>query len=94
MFLRTRFAGSVGAALAAGMLVAAFGPASAAPQPGRAPQADETTGNTTAAPADAKAEKRRYCVRYTVTGSRIPQQTCKTKAEWRAQGIDIENPDQ
>ncbi len=95
MFLRTRFAGSVGAALAAGLLVAAFGPANAAPQPGRAAQADSVVGNnTTAATPDRKVDTRRYCMRYTPTGSRIEKQRCQTKAEWWAEGVDVDNPDQ
>lgn len=95
MFLRTRFAGSVGAALVAGMLVAVSAPASAAPQPGRPAQADVAIGTSTSeAAVDAKAAKRQYCIRYAVTGSRIERQTCKTKAQWSAVGVDIDNPDQ
>ncbi|MBX9860171.1 MAG: hypothetical protein K2Y20_11345 [Sphingomonas sp.] len=95
MFLRTRFAGSLGAAIAAGLLVAAFGPATAAPQPGRTTQTDKVVGNnTTAATPDRKIDTRRYCMRYTPTGSRIERQHCQTRAEWGAEGVDVDNPDQ
>ena len=94
MFLRTRFANALGAAIAAGLLVAAFGPATAAPQPGRATQSDDTTSNTTS-PAGARAtDKRQYCVRYTPTGSRLEKRACKTRAQWWAEGVDVDNPDQ
>lgn len=29
-----------------------------------------------------------YCIRDTVTGSRIPRKSCKTRVEWMAQGFD------
>lgn len=93
MVMRTRFIGSVGAALAAGLLVTAIAPASAAPQPSRAAQTEEASGNTTAAAAP-KADKRQYCIRYTPTGTRIERKTCKTKADWLADGVDIDNPEQ
>lgn len=94
MFLRSRFAGSLGAAIAAGLLVAAFGPATAAPQQGGAAQTDSAVGNgTTAATPDRKADTRRYCMRYTPTGSRIERQRCQTKAEWWAEGVDVDTPD-
>lgn len=96
MFLRHRFVASLSAATAAGLFVAAFVPASAAPQPGRAPQSDERAAKSTApsTPATRAADKRRYCVRYTQTGSRIPTETCKTKAEWWADGVDIDHPEE
>lgn len=95
MFSRSRFAGSLSAAVAAGLLVAAFGPANAAPQPGRTAQTDASVGNS-AAPvvAERKVDTRRYCIRYSTTGTRIEKQRCQTKAEWQAEGIDVDNPDQ
>lgn len=95
MILRTRLAGSLSAAVAAGLLVAAFGPANASPQPGRGAQSDTAIGNgaTSAAP-ERKVDARRYCIRYTPTGSRIERQRCQTKAEWSAEGVDVDNPDQ
>jgi len=95
MFLRTRFAGSLGAAVAAGLLVAAFGPATAAPQPGRASQTDTVAGNSSVpAAGDRKVDTRRYCIRYSATGTRIEKQRCQTRAEWQAEGVDVDNPDQ
>lgn len=94
MVTRTRFISSVGAALAAGLCVAAITPATAAPQPKPAVTTGETTTNTTEPAAEAKADKRRYCISYEVTGSRIPQRTCKTKADWLSVGVDIDHPDE
>ena len=54
---------------------------------------------TTVAPTEqsttARAERpdRRYCIVETVTGSRIPYKTCRTRAEWLEQGFDPLNPD-
>jgi hypothetical protein len=48
---------------------------------------------TPSAPADApQAREQKYCVVETVTGSRIPLRTCKTRRQWMAQGFDPLNP--
>ena len=49
--------------------------------------ATATPTPTPAVKADATANPR-VCVVDTVTGSRIPQRTCKRLAEWRAEGLD------
>jgi len=38
----------------------------------------------------APAPEMKYCVSTAVTGSRIPQRSCKTKAEWAAEGVVVE----
>lgn len=69
------------AALAAATAVPAF----AAPSATAKPVADQ------AEPAKAKARK--YCVSEMVTGSRLPIKMCKTRAEWAAEGFDVDQPD-
>jgi len=32
--------------------------------------------------------RQRVCVVYNITGSLLPQKTCKTRKEWAAEGID------
>jgi len=91
MLIRNRLVGSIAAAAAAGLLVAAIGPAAAAPQPGRAPVATEA--GAPAAPTKATAKDRKYCMRYELTGSRIPHEECKTKAEWEDAGVDTSDFD-
>lgn len=95
MLIRNRLVGGLVAAAAAGLLVAAIGPAAAAaPQPGRpAVSADVATAPATAAQAPRKAKVRRYCLRFDVTGSRIPVEECKTKAEWEDAGVDTSDFD-
>lgn len=39
----------------------------------------------------AEAEKK-YCVRTTISGSRMPQKTCRTRKAWMASGFDPLNP--
>jgi hypothetical protein len=39
-------------------------------------------------PADVTNPKIRYCFIEDVTGSRIPRKSCKTRADWLAEGID------
>ncbi|WP_294303435.1 hypothetical protein [uncultured Sphingomonas sp.] len=40
-------------------------------------------------PQPTKAQKPTlYCLVDTVTGSRIPRKSCKTRVEWMAQGFD------
>ncbi len=71
------------AGVAVGLLAVVAVPASAADR-----QATENTPST--APASAKTPpEKKYCVIDTVTGTRIPQKTCKTRKEWmRDEGID------
>jgi hypothetical protein len=35
-----------------------------------------------------KADSRKYCIYTETTGSRIPKQQCKTRADWLANGVD------
>ena len=36
-----------------------------------------------------RAREKRYCVISDVTGSRIPVKICKTRKEWKADGVEI-----
>lgn len=47
-----------------------------------------------AAPAKVqpRQDKTRYCALVDITGSRIPRQLCKTRAEWADRGVDVEHP--
>ena len=38
--------------------------------------------------ADAPNPKVRYCIIEDITGSHIPRKTCKTRADWLAEGFD------
>ena len=40
--------------------------------------------------ASAPGQEKRYCIVDEVTGSRIPVKVCKTKKEWEAQGVRIQ----
>lgn len=91
MPIRNRFVGGLAVAAAAGLLVAAIGPAAAAPQPGRS--AAPTEAGAPAAPTKAKAKERKYCMRYELTGSRLTREDCKTKAEWEDAGVDTRDFD-
>ena len=56
------------------------------PDSGKAPAARAT-------PTAAPSTQTKYCVVDTVTGSRIPQKVCKTRAAWmREDGFDPLNP--
>ena len=41
-----------------------------------------------AATATPKADTKRYCIVETLTGSRVPQRMCHTRAEWLTRGTD------
>lgn len=71
----------------AGLLLAAAVPAAAAEKGTGAAPGNEVTSVT--ASRGAAAEKK-YCVDEMLTGSRIPYRVCRTKAEWAAEGVDIE----
>jgi hypothetical protein len=80
--MRTMFTGLAVAVIAAGLSA----PASAETKPG------------TPAPAQAQAEKAKpvkdkiYCVKGEVTGSRLLQKDCRTRAEWLQEGFDPLDP--
>jgi hypothetical protein len=43
------------------------------------------------APAKARNADPRYCIAYdAVTGSRVAQQECKTRAQWAKEGVNID----
>jgi hypothetical protein len=42
-----------------------------------------------AAPSADGGKDRKYCLKETITGSRMSSQECKTKAEWTREGVDI-----
>lgn len=86
---KSRLIASTGAALVSALLVAGLNPAAAKPNPepvAKSAQAAES--------ADAATERRRYCLVETITGSMIPRKTCKTRAEWEAEGATINYPKQ
>jgi len=60
--------------------------ASAEPSAAAAATASSSAGSDYSAPAP----EMKYCVSTTVTGSRIPQRSCKTKADWAAEGVVVE----
>ena len=58
-----------------------------------APVAADPRGAVEPAPvptaqATAKADTKRYCIVETLTGSRMPQRICHTRAEWLTRGTD------
>lgn len=61
------------------------GSAIAAPTTGKATDTEKS-----AAASEKKADTKRYCITETLTGSRMPQKTCNTRAEWAAQGVDLD----
>lgn len=68
----------------AGLLALVAVPASAIDR-----QATENTLSATPGSAKTPPPEKKYCVIDTVTGTRIPQKTCKTRKEWmRDEGID------
>ena len=41
--------------------------------------------------AAAKSDSKKYCIEYEkVVGSRISPVACKTKSEWRSEGVDVD----
>lgn len=66
--------------------------ASAAPDDTAKPAALADTGEPAAA-ATAHSDANvitKYCVLQTPTGTRMTRKVCKTKAEWKREGVDIE----
>lgn len=64
------------------------------------PSSAEENGSATNAAAAAAAqaskkpaaETRKYCVMLeAVTGSRVSRKSCRTKAEWAAEGVDVDS---
>ena len=41
--------------------------------------------------ANAKSDSKKYCIEYEkVVGSRISPIACKTRSEWRSEGVDVD----
>jgi hypothetical protein len=71
--------------------LATFGIVNAASaEPSAAAAATASTASTGGSDYSAPAREMKYCVSTPVTGSRIPQRDCKTKAEWAAEGVTVE----
>lgn len=45
------------------------------------------------APLSHADPAQRYCVSDTPTGSRLPKKVCKTRADWVAEGVDMDEFD-
>ena len=72
--------------VAAAFCIVAAGPATAALlDPTGAPKAEKADDSTAQPAAESKT---RYCIRDTVTGSRVPVKVCHTRKEWLDQGFD------
>ena len=50
--------------------------------------AKEAPAAPTSSQAEAAPSKQRYCVVFQIPGSILPQRTCKTLKDWRAEGFD------
>jgi hypothetical protein len=81
MMIKSLFA----AAALAGL---AFSTAATAKDP-VAPGAPAAEATPAAAPAKAEPK---YCIVDTISGSRMPTKVCKTRSEWKKQGVDPLNP--
>lgn len=76
--MRTMFKGFTAAVFALGLATAAH----AETKPG-------TPAPAATASSEGKTVKdKRYCVQGTITGSRLVRKTCRTRAEWLAEGFD------
>lgn len=81
--MRTMFKGFTAAVFVVGLAATAH----AETRPGTPAPAATQSG------ADAKSVKdKRYCVRSSMTGSRLRRNECKTRAEWLTQGFDPLDP--
>lgn len=74
-------------AIIAGSLIMASAPALSVPTEAGKSKSDETSSaKKKSGPANTK-----YCLNYEApTGSHISQRECKTRAQWAAEGVDID----
>ncbi|WP_447728843.1 hypothetical protein [Sphingomonas koreensis] len=80
--MRTMFKGFTAAVFAVGLAATAH----AETKPGTPAPASE-------AASDAKPVRdKRYCVQGDITGSRLAQKDCRTRAEWLKEGFDPLDP--
>jgi len=80
--MRTMFKGFTAAVFAIGLATAA----QAETKPGAPAPASEM------APDAKPAKDKRYCVQGTITGTRLAQKECRTRADWLKQGFDPLDP--
>jgi hypothetical protein len=79
--------------VAAFVAVAAAPPLSAESSSSAAAAAANASAAAPAAPGNGKAAAKKYCTRLeATTGTRMTKgRTCRTKAEWEQQGVDVED---
>ena len=85
--MRKSFAGTalIAAVISLGTVASPAGAEAAA-----AAKQDGPETQTAAGPAKIKpGSATKYCVTEEMTGSRIGKKTCRTKAEWKAFGVEI-----
>ena len=80
---------SAAAALAA-MFVGAAAPASAKAAAGAAVDSSPTSAAPAATAPREPSAKTKYCMVDEITGSRLQKKVCKTKKEWKDEGVDVE----
>jgi hypothetical protein len=86
MFITTRIVAASAAAL---ITVAAVGAASAAEPASTNQVSTIVSSDNQGASTPTEASSMKYCVSEQVTGSRLAQKVCKTKAEWAAEGVTV-----
>lgn len=59
----------------------------AAPAESRKPGADTTAAEVAPTGVDSKS----YCLKQTPTGSRIARKLCQSRAQWAAQGVNVDD---
>ena len=74
------------AVIASGLVLASAPAVSASAVPGKS-----AAGEQSSAAKKLRSTNTRYCLDYeALTGSRISKRECKTKAQWAAEGINVE----
>ena len=77
------------AMLAASFAFGLSAPASAKATSATAKMESEGSGSAGTPQKVTPGPKTRYCFNSEVTGSRLPEKICKTKAEWKAEGVEV-----
>jgi hypothetical protein len=74
--------------IAAAVIASLFAIAPATAAPKAAPTAEPSPA-ASVAPASLRNANTRYCYKTEITGSRLITKVCKTRADWKDQGIIV-----
>lgn len=87
--INKRVAARLSALAAIGLSVASFAVSAGAAERENVKVAASGAALSAASAVTGRPAEKRYCLRETFTGTRIPKKVCMTEREWKAEGVEL-----